>query len=101
MKRGNELVIEYLLKSSNFDPSSENNHAIIYASTSGTPNMVKMLLEDPRVDPSAKENQAVKEAKKENRKVLMRDERVKESLESERKRSTKGVFSKLISPFKS
>eukprot|EP01117_Protostelium_nocturnum_P019184 TRINITY_DN8248_c0_g1_i1.p1 TRINITY_DN8248_c0_g1~~TRINITY_DN8248_c0_g1_i1.p1 ORF type:complete len:307 (-),score=48.26 TRINITY_DN8248_c0_g1_i1:125-1045(-) len=93
VRRGNEDALKILLKDELFDPSADQNHAIIYASTTGTPNMVKALLMDPRVDPTAKGNQAYKEGKKENRKILLHDPRVKQKLEEE---GGKGFLSKIF-----
>jgi hypothetical protein len=41
------------------DPAADNNAAIIWASTRGKVDVVRLLLADARVDPTAKDNQAI------------------------------------------
>ena len=55
--RGHTAVVRLLLKHA--DPSAENNHAVIFASSNGHADTVALLLKDKRVDPSARNNLAI------------------------------------------
>lgn len=73
-------LLEILLQGPNFDPSMDNNKAIILASEFGRLDLVEKLLKDPRVDPSALSNEAlfraVSEGWKEIVQILLKDEKV-------------------------
>ena len=56
-------LIKLFLSDINFDPSANNNYAIIYASYHGHIEIIKLLLNHPRVDPSADNNYAIKIAR--------------------------------------
>ena len=73
--------VKLLLACERFDPSFNNNIAIISASMIGRKDIVELLMKDSRVDPSAKDNKPILAALKRNHvkvaKVLLKDPRVK------------------------
>lgn len=74
-------IVKFLLESKQFDPSMDNNAAIIEASENGYTKIVRLLLQDSRVDPSAQDSLALNHASyKGHYKVvalLLSDNRVK------------------------
>ena len=62
-EKGDDKIVEILLKDSRVDPSANNNHAIILASGNGHDKVVEMLLRDSRVNPSDFDNLAIRYAK--------------------------------------
>ncbi len=60
----NVYILALILANPNFDPSANNNAAIIKASRKGHDKVVELLLHDERVDPSDIHNSALKEASK-------------------------------------
>lgn len=79
-KGGPIVVIGYLIRNKNIDPSTRYNYAIRWASKNGRTEVVKVLLSDPRVDPSADNNHAIRRASKNGHtevvKALLSDPRV-------------------------
>ena len=73
-------VISLLLEDGRFDPSDQNNQAIIKAAQMGNLEIVKILLQDSRVDPSDQNNEAIVRAAEngnlETVKLLLLDPRV-------------------------
>ena len=73
-------ILERLLKNPDFDPSIDNNKAIILAAEFGRTDLVKLLLEDSRVNPAANYNDAIFRAAAEGWldivKLLLQDNRV-------------------------
>ena len=61
IERNKPNVVEHILKCyPSFDPSFDDNFAILYASEKGNVKVVKTLLANPRVDPSADNNVAIR-----------------------------------------
>ena len=76
-------LLETLMEDPNFDPSVDDNKAIILASEFGRIDLVEKLLNDPRVDPSANFNEAIFRAVSEGWidivKILLKHEKVNPS----------------------
>jgi hypothetical protein len=54
-----EMVLKTALSCPEFEPQSDNNYSICYASENGHTEIVKLLLADPRVNPSDQDNCAI------------------------------------------
>jgi hypothetical protein len=65
ISNNNDLLILSILKDKNFNPSFEDNYPIMYLSSYGSIDIIKLLLSDSRVNPADRNNCAIQYAAQE------------------------------------
>lgn len=68
---GNSELAELFLQDGRVDPSTEDNNAIITASSKGFADIVELLLTDKRIDPSVRHNKALRMARKNGHRTIV------------------------------